>query len=136
MDSELAWPPQMVEKSSNVDVPKVESNSAPKLGLSRRKRLRPSEFKKPITDKAYTRHLLALYHKDCAQLKLGVSISKRKVPLSVRRNQLKRLIKESFRHHQFNLPCAHIIIVATKSTNQATKDEINQCLNELWKKIK
>lgn len=133
---ERAWPQQMVEKSLNADAPKAENNYLPEFGFSREKRLRPAEFKQPMTAKAYAHHLLALYHKNTKTTKLGVSISKRKVPLSVTRNRLKRLVKESFRHHQHQLPPCHIIVVATKSTNKASQQEIMQCLNTLWKKIK
>jgi len=135
MDLELEWPPQMVEKSLVDDVQKEEPNLPRKFILSRSFRLRPFEFKRPMTHKVHTKHLMAIYRLAEPSSKIGISLSKRKVPLSVTRNRIKRQAKESFRYHQRPLPNAHILIVATKNTNQASRDEINQCLKSLWKKI-
>ena len=49
-------------------------------------------------------------HNDMGWARLGLVIPKRQVRLAVHRNRLKRWIRESFRHHQQQLPAADIVV--------------------------
>lgn len=49
-------------------------------------------------------------HNDAGWPRLGLIIPKRQVRLAVRRNTLKRWIREAFRHRQQCLPAADIVV--------------------------
>lgn len=49
-------------------------------------------------------------HNDAGWPRLGLIIPKRQVRLAVRRNTLKRWIREAFRHRQQRLPAADIVV--------------------------
>ncbi len=62
-------------------------------------------------------------------------MSKKVSKLAVRRNQLKRLIKEFYRHNQHQLENAKVVITVKPGARQASNDEIRQELDELWAKL-
>lgn len=67
--------------------------------------------------------------------RIAIIASKRNVRLAVVRNRLRRLVKETFRHHQSSLQGLDIIFVAHREANTANKIEINRCLNKLFKRL-
>ena len=68
---------------------------------------------------------------DLAYPRLGLAISKRKAKLSVTRNRLKRLIRESFRlTHPYN---ADYVVMAGSQGAAGTNAEITASLEKHWK---
>lgn len=68
--------------------------------------------------------------------RLGLAIAKKCAKRAVDRNRIKRLIRESFRHHQLILPNIDIIIMCRPLILQQSNDEISQQLQKQWRYIK
>lgn len=70
-----------------------------------------------------------------SRARLGLAISKKCAPLAVSRNQIKRLIRESFRHHQAGLPALDIVVLCRPPVLEQSNSEILGDLNQLWKRL-
>jgi ribonuclease P protein component len=55
---------------------------------------------------------------------------------AVRRNRIRRVIRESFRLHQDALPPADIVVSARARTKEAGNAEMFASLNRLWGQIR
>ena len=67
--------------------------------------------------------------------RLGLAIAKKRVKLAVQRNRIKRLIRESFRLNQHNLPNIDIVVMVKSGTDKLENPQINQQLEKIWRKI-
>jgi ribonuclease P protein component len=108
--------------------------------FSRNKRLLvPKQFKAVFdspTGKVPGKHLLILAKDN--QLdhpRLGLVIGKKSVKLSVQRNRIKRVIRESFRQHQVSLAGWDVVIVARKGLGDIENAELHQHFAKLWKRL-
>lgn len=81
------------------------------------------------------RYLVMYYLEDRLPVRLGVVASKR-VGKAVSRNRVKRLIKESFRHHVDGLELTgEFVIVARPRAASCSYDEISRAVEELLKRM-
>jgi len=78
--------------------------------------------------------ILAIRHGNVNQ-RLGLVIAKKNVRLAVQRNRVKRLIRESFRHHQHLLTGLDIVILARKGPDTMDNAIIVQLLEKLWQDL-
>ncbi|MCH8335642.1 MAG: ribonuclease P protein component [Proteobacteria bacterium] len=64
------------------------------------------------------------------EARLGMAISKKHCRLAVRRNRLKRVVRESFRHHCADLKGLDVVVLnqlgAMRAGNQALFDSLHQ----------
>jgi ribonuclease P protein component (EC 3.1.26.5) len=67
--------------------------------------------------------------------RLGLIIAKKNIRLSVNRNQLKRLIRQSFRLKQHNIPAIDAIVLARRGGDQIANSELLNILEKLWKRV-
>lgn len=67
--------------------------------------------------------------------RLAIIITKRSVRNAVDRNRLRRIIKESFRLHQYVVSGYDVLIIASKDINQLTNKELTQCLAKQWQRL-
>jgi ribonuclease P protein component len=67
--------------------------------------------------------------------RLGMNIAKKNIRSAVTRNQVKRLIRESFRFSQHELVGLDIVVAANRFQKEIDKAEIRRCLDDQWKKI-
>ncbi|NVJ60144.1 MAG: ribonuclease P protein component [Gammaproteobacteria bacterium] len=68
--------------------------------------------------------------------RLGLAIAKKQVKLAVNRNLIKRLIRESFRHSQGNLPNYDFIFMVRREINQMDNEKISSSLQHIWSKTR
>ena len=66
--------------------------------------------------------------------RLGLAISKKKLPLAVDRNRIKRLARESFRTH-IDEKSVDIVLLARNPIRNMDNTQILKQLNWLWRKI-
>ena len=108
--------------------------------FGREKRLLvPRQFKAVFdspTAKVPGRHVLLLARpNECEHPRLGLVIGKKSVKLSVGRNRLKRLIRESFRLNQDRLAGWDVVVVARKGLDELENAEVAQQFGKLWKRL-
>ena len=65
-------------------------------------------------------------------VRLGMSVGARAIGNAVARNRLRRLIRESFRLRQRELPGIDIVITARPSAKTAAADELKKSLESHW----
>lgn len=68
--------------------------------------------------------------------KLGIIVAKRFVKLAVKRNTIKRIIRESFRQSD-NMPSLNldIVIVCRSNLSKLNKSQLRAELNQRWEKL-
>lgn len=109
------------------------------MRLTKKQRLyEPKVFSQVFKSKFIVGHYCAVYYRtnSVGYFRLGIVASKRSVKLAVSRNQFKRLVRESFRFQQFNINPVDIIVVARKQTKLVSKQEIRECLDKQFQKLK
>lgn len=67
--------------------------------------------------------------------RLGLSIAAKIIGGAVRRNRIKRLIRESFRHHQHDLPAVDIVVNARAGARNADNATIVRSLEKHWRSV-
>ena len=67
--------------------------------------------------------------------RLGVTVSKKVSKLAVRRNQLKRLVREFYRHHHQELEKTNLVVTVKPAAKRVSNAEFNKDLLELWEKL-
>lgn len=67
--------------------------------------------------------------------RMGVITSKKNIRKAFRRNTVKRVTRETFRRQQNILKKVDIVLVAQKQSNNASNEELRQCLESLFAKL-
>ncbi len=79
--------------------------------------------------------LLLARNNDLEHSRLGLVIGKKSVKLSVERNRIKRVVRETFRLNQDDLVGWDIVIVARKGLGDLDNPELIQQFGKLWKRL-
>ena len=72
---------------------------------------------------------------DLAYARLGLAISKRIIKTAVGRNRVKRLVRESFRHHQQALSGLDIVVMGRDGAPLASNSELLLALQTHWQRV-
>lgn len=67
--------------------------------------------------------------------RLGLSVSAKSVGNSVNRNRVKRLVRESFRMHQRELPAVDLVVNTRPAARTALNAVLRASLERLWQAI-
>jgi len=67
--------------------------------------------------------------------RLGLVVAKKAIRRAVHRNQIKRIIRESFRHHQQILCGYDTLVMVYHSANTLSKQVLRETLDKQWKKL-
>ena len=100
--------------------------------------LKPAEFsrvfKKAIrsSDRMLT---ILVAPNDLGYPRLGLAISKKHAKRAVDRNRIKRIIRESFRLNQANLPAADFVIMAKPVTKSVINADLFESLDNHWSRL-
>ena len=101
--------------------------------------LKPAEFKSVFNQplfKIHQTHFMAFaYDANKDQARLGMAITKKRIPRAVARNTIKRIIKEQFRHKHAELPALDIVFILKQSTKDLTNDQMRQQIDEILAKV-
>ena len=65
--------------------------------------------------------------------RLGVIVSKKNVSQASARNRLKRIVRESFRHHKATLPAYDIVVICKDKSPHLMNDKLFEKLQKHWK---
>lgn len=100
--------------------------------------LQAAEFKRVFDHASCKVHqpaflLLAVPVSDTSRL--GLVIAKRKIRRAHERNRVKRLARESFRHHRLSLPALDIVLMAKPEAALLTNDVLHDQLQVAWSQL-
>ena len=86
--------------------------------------------------KLHQSHLMAFVRTNThEQPRVGMAITKRKVPTAVARNLIKRQIREQFRIKSLKLENKDIVFIVKKSIKGLDSKELKNEINNIFKKI-
>lgn len=86
--------------------------------------------------KLHQSHLMAFIRtNDQQQARVGMAITKRKVPTAVARNLVKRQIRERFRLQSSALENKDIVFIVKKPIDFLSKEELKNQINNIFKKL-
>jgi len=71
--------------------------------------------------------------KDADQPRLGFAVAKKQLKLAVDRNHIKRLIRESFRKYQHELPKRDVVVMVRYKVMNLNNQQIFDRLDNLWR---
>jgi ribonuclease P protein component len=72
---------------------------------------------------------------DLAAPRLGLAVAVKVAGGGVARNRIRRIIRESFRLHQLQLPPVDLVVSARARVRQAQAAELRESLAALWKEV-
>ena len=67
--------------------------------------------------------------------RVGLAVAIKTAGSAVKRNRLRRLIKESFRLAQFDLPSVDVVVAAKFAASEAPATSLRDSLATLWKRV-
>lgn len=67
--------------------------------------------------------------------RLGLAIAKRRIPKSVGRSRVKRIVRESFRHHHELLAGVDVVVLARDRAVSASGVELRRTLDQQWQRL-
>lgn len=101
--------------------------------------LTPAQFKNVFdgaTCKASGPNLLLLSrHNDQTHARLGLVIAKKNVRRAVDRNRVKRIARESFRHHRADLDNLDIVVLARKGLGELDNAALHALFQDMWRRL-
>jgi len=66
--------------------------------------------------------------------RLGLVVAKKNIPTAVQRNQLKRVVRETFRKRQFETPL-DIVFLARRGADKLSAQQLTDILQKSWGKL-
>ena len=102
--------------------------------------LKPAEFKR-VFDNTELRSsspqlLLLATSNEQTQARIGFVLAKKQIKLAVDRNRIKRIIRESFRHNQRELPAVDFVVLGRSGLAELDNAQIREMIDALWFKLK
>jgi len=101
--------------------------------------LTPAQFKNVFdgaTCKASGPNVLLLSrHNDLTHARLGLVIAKKNVRRAVDRNKIKRIARESFRHHRADLDHLDIVVLARKGLGELDNAALHALFQDMWHRL-
>lgn len=72
---------------------------------------------------------------EAGEARLGMAVGLRASGNAVRRNRIRRLIRESFRLHRQELPAVDVLVTARAAAAAATNQTVFESLAQHWRAI-
>lgn len=67
--------------------------------------------------------------------RLGMAVAKRNVRHAAQRNRIKRLVRESFRHHRDSLGTIDIVVLCKPRAERYSNPQLLEALDRLWQRM-
>ncbi len=65
--------------------------------------------------------------------RLGLAVSRKVSPRAVDRNRIRRVVRESFREHQYDLPACDLVVMARPAARDADNGQLRNSLERHWR---
>lgn len=107
------------------------------LSFKKSQRLLHSSVFTPVFDQPsfkvfHPQFLLLARFNGLSHPRLGIIVAKKNIRHAVNRNRTKRLIRETFRHKQHQIPAIDAIVLARRGSEELSNDSLREILNGLW----
>ncbi|SET13070.1 ribonuclease P protein component [Thorsellia anophelis DSM 18579] len=66
--------------------------------------------------------------------RLGLTVAKKQIKRAHERNRVKRIVRESFRLIQHDLPAVDFVVIVKKPAEKLSNDELRVILDKLWRR--
>ena len=87
--------------------------------------------------KAQSKQILILARRnELGAARLGLVVAKKHAKRAVDRNQIKRIARESFRHHQFELENFDCVVLSLAGAKDLDKSELRHMVDQLWTRLR
>ena len=97
--------------------------------------IKPSEFQAVFENNSFKhqskKHLILGKYNEGPQSRLGIIVSKKNVKLATKRNQLKRIVRETFRKTEF-ITSVDVVFLAQKGIMDIPVIDLTKLLNSTW----
>ncbi|MFQ6372534.1 ribonuclease P protein component [Shewanella sp. YIC-542] len=100
--------------------------------------LTPAQFNSVFTDpqKASSAEITLLAMSNSLEHpRLGLTVAKRHVKRANQRNRVKRIVRESFRLNQYNLPPVDIVVLVRGGVLELDNEQLRKLVEKLWRKL-
>ncbi|ABE57050.1 ribonuclease P protein component [Shewanella denitrificans OS217] len=100
--------------------------------------LTPAQFKSVFSNpiKASSAEITLLAIPNIEQHpRLGLTVAKRFVKRANQRNRIKRVIRESFRLNQHDIPALDIVVLVRNGVMEMENADLNKLIEKLWRKL-
>jgi len=100
--------------------------------------LKPAEFQQVFAQNQRSSDAgmtLLMSEVEGTQARLGLAIAKKQIRLAVQRNRIKRLIRESFRHHRQHLPQRDFVVLVRQPILQMDNTAVRNALHKHWQRL-
>ncbi len=67
--------------------------------------------------------------------RIGLTIAKKQVKKACQRNRIKRIVRDSFRLHQHDLPAVDIVVIGKKGVELLDNAALHKLVDKLWRKL-
>jgi ribonuclease P protein component len=67
--------------------------------------------------------------------RLGLAVPKKQIKTAPARNRFKRIARESFRLRQHKLPNKDFVVIAKKSAQDLSNEEMFKLFDKLWRRL-
>lgn len=67
---------------------------------------------------------------------MGLVVAKKHAKRAVDRNEIKRIVRESFRHHQSELENLDCVILSRGGAKDLDKTELRRMVDQLWTRLR
>jgi len=87
--------------------------------------------------KAQTQQILILARRNSlGHSRLGLVVAKKHAKRAVDRNQIKRIVRESFRHHQVELENFDCVVLSRGGAKDLDKAQLRDMVDQLWSRLR
>lgn len=73
---------------------------------------------------------------DLGHPRVGLVVAKKVVKRAVGRNRIKRIVRESFRHKQHDMPAIDCVVMARNGIGDLDNADLRKLVDQLWTRLR